>query len=316
MSGPIAKLEHEKEEFRLMLAKKNEELNQAMMTIGVLQDDISRMQKESQPRPVDVSEESGLSLPDLIEARFRLLEGRLAAIEKGPGRPAVNTDEGGEKIMKKKKRKKKKNKKNSQPESEDAVEKSSPVPRPRPTAAVSQPSASKPKKKILLFGDSILKPLRVTAGEGFSIVKQAVGGLNLKTAARQLQDKGISDDIGTVLIHCGTNSLRIRRGVVINTKEVEEDFKSLITNLKKNFSGKVIVSGVLNRRDAYLGEICQINEIFDGVCASENVNFVDPNVWVGYDGLVADGLHLNFRGKSRLSSLFSRMLDYYDEKNV
>ena len=82
----------------------------------------------------------------------------------------------------------------------------------------------------------------------------------------------------------------------------------LINTAKSKFSSsRVILSGVLRRRDVSWCRIGAVNDRLGWVANTLGVTFVDPNSWVDDWGYSGDGLHLNRRRAQQLGQLFERV---------
>jgi hypothetical protein len=81
---------------------------------------------------------------------------------------------------------------------------------------------------------------------------------------------------------------------------------ALVSTAKKELPNcRLVLSGVLRRRDVSWRCIGALNDRFDWVAKALGLNFVDPNSWIEDGDLASDGLHLNGRGKIRLEQLYA-----------
>jgi lysophospholipase L1-like esterase len=111
----------------------------------------------------------------------------------------------------------------------------------------------------------------------------------------------------TVVIHVGTNDLRRSA----NLDYVMGDVYALVNTAKTKFSqSKLVLSGVLRRRDVPWRRIGAVNSRYDWVAKTLGVTFGDPNSWVENWDFGRDGLHINRNGTSRLSQLYSRVCGF------
>jgi len=86
------------------------------------------------------------------------------------------------------------------------------------------------------------------------------------------------------------------------------DIYNLINMAKSKFSSsRVILSGVLRRKDVSWQCIGAANDRLGWVANTLGVTFVDPNSWVDDWGFSGDGLHLNWRGAQQLGQLYERV---------
>ena len=108
----------------------------------------------------------------------------------------------------------------------------------------------------------------------------------------------------TVIIHVGTNDLRTTR----NLEFVMGEVCALVSTSKKKLPNcRLVLSGVLRRRDVSWRRIGALNDIFDWVANALGPTFVDPNSWIEEGDFARDGLHLNGRGKRRLGQIYARV---------
>ena len=132
-------------------------------------------------------------------------------------------------------------------------------------------------------------------------------GCFLGIRSEQLQRVIVKRDFGdpnSVVIHVGTNDIKRTR----NLDYVMGDIYNLINMAKSRFtSSRVILSGVLRRRDISWRRTAAANNRLEWVANSLGVTFVDPNCWVDDWDLSGDGLHLNRRAARHLGQLFARV---------
>jgi hypothetical protein len=77
----------------------------------------------------------------------------------------------------------------------------------------------------------------------------------------------------------------------------------LVATAKKKLPNcRLVLSGVLRRRDVSWRRIGAFNDRFDCAANALALTFVDPNSWIEDCGVARDGLHLNERGKRRLDN--------------
>lgn len=161
-----------------------------------------------------------------------------------------------------------------------------------------------PNKSILLLGDSIIKHVNLS-----SLHKVCLRGGDVRNFINHLPSLSLSYD--TLLIHCGTNSLKVNDlGFISNSEDVLRDFNDLFFSLKTRFpSSKICISGVIFRRDINLNSVICVNNCISDLCQSYDFTFIDPNSWVYDDCLGRDGLHLNRFGTQQLSHFFKSSLN-------
>ena len=106
----------------------------------------------------------------------------------------------------------------------------------------------------------------------------------------------------TVIIHVGTNDLKTKRTLDFVMREVY-----VLVSEKKLPNCRLVLSGVLRRRDVSWRRIGALNDRFDWISNALGLNFVDRNSWIENGDFARDGLHLNRRGKRRLGQLYARV---------
>jgi hypothetical protein len=86
------------------------------------------------------------------------------------------------------------------------------------------------------------------------------------------------------------------------------DVYNLVNTAKTKFStSRVVLSGMLQRRDMSWRHIGAINSRYEWSAQILGVTFVDPNSWVDEWDFGRDGLHINRRGARHLGQLYSRV---------
>ena len=105
----------------------------------------------------------------------------------------------------------------------------------------------------------------------------------------------------TVVIHVGTKDLR-RTG---NLDYVMGDVYDFVNTAKTKFStSRVVLSGVLRRRELSWRRNGAVNSRYEWVAQTLGVNFVDPNSWIDDWDFSRDGLHINRRGARHLGQIY------------
>jgi hypothetical protein len=81
---------------------------------------------------------------------------------------------------------------------------------------------------------------------------------------------------------------------------------ALMNEAKTKFQqSKLILGGVLRRRDVTWHRIGALKARYDWIAKTFGVTLVDPNSWIENLDFGKDGLHLNQSGARRLSHLYS-----------
>jgi hypothetical protein len=108
----------------------------------------------------------------------------------------------------------------------------------------------------------------------------------------------------TVIIHMRTNDLKTTRNLDIVMGDV---YEFVSTAKKKLPNCRLVLSGVLRRRDVSWQRTGALNDRFDWVANTFGPTFVELNSWIENGDFARDGLHLNGRGKRQLAELFVRI---------
>ena len=117
----------------------------------------------------------------------------------------------------------------------------------------------------------------------------------------EIRDLRSSD---TVITHASTNNLR-RNG---NLGYVMGDVFDLVNTVKTKLStSRIVLSGVLRRRDVSWRRNGAVNSRYEWVAKTLGVTFVDPNSWVDDWDFGRDCLHINQIGAKYLGQLYSRI---------
>ena len=100
------------------------------------------------------------------------------------------------------------------------------------------------------------------------------------------------------IIHGGSNDLRSEK----TTMQIAEEIINLASDIKTP-NNEVMVSGLVYRNDFLNDKGQEVNGILIEKCAENNIYFINNNNITEMD-LNGSGLHLNFRGTSRLANNF------------
>ena len=111
----------------------------------------------------------------------------------------------------------------------------------------------------------------------------------------------------TVILHVGSNNIKKCQSF----DHLLGDIYDLAVTAKSRFpSARIVLSGVLFRRDVWPRKIRRVNRDMEWVAQRLGLLFVDPNGWVNESGLGRDGVHLNRKGVAELSGLFTRVAGF------
>jgi len=154
--------------------------------------------------------------------------------------------------------------------------------------------------KCMVVGDSVVR--NVGAEHAYMKV-ECFPGIKTEQLHRMMEKRDLVSP-ETVIIHEGTNDLRTTRNLDFVLGEVY----ALVSTAKKKLPNcRLVLSGVLRRRDVSWRRIGALNDRFDWVANALGIAFFDPNRWIEDGDFVRNGLHLNGRGKRRLGQLYARV---------
>jgi hypothetical protein len=142
---------------------------------------------------------------------------------------------------------------------------------------------------VVVLGDSLLK----FAGEeckrnGYDV--RCCPGIRIEELRQPVQKtdlKTVCPDV--IVIHAGTNN--IRRG--LSATEIMGYTKDLVDCIRKQVpKTKIVISGILHRRNVSERFIRRINTELDWLCSVCDCLMVDGNCWIGNFDTARDGIHL------------------------
>jgi len=161
-------------------------------------------------------------------------------------------------------------------------------------------TTKQPVTKCLVVGDSKVRNVKA---ERADMEVECFPGIKTEQLHRVMEKRNlVSRD--TVIIHVGANDLKTTRNLDFVMGEV---YTSVSTAKKKLPNCRLVLSGVLRRRDVSWRRIGALNDRFYWVANVLGLTFVDPNSWIEDGDFARYGLHLNGRGKRRLGQLYARV---------
>jgi hypothetical protein len=154
--------------------------------------------------------------------------------------------------------------------------------------------------KCVVVGDSMLCNV---GAEHEDMMVECFPGIKPEQLHRVIEKLDLGSQ-ETVIIHVGTNNMRTTR----NLDFVMGEVYALVSTAKKKIpNSRLVLSGVLRRRDVSWRRTGALNYRFDWVADTLGLTFVDPNSWVEDGDFARDGLHLNGGEKRRLGQLYARV---------
>lgn len=154
--------------------------------------------------------------------------------------------------------------------------------------------------KCLVLGDSIIRNVGTEDG---NMMVECFPGIRTEQLHRVVENRDLGNP-DTVVIHVGTNDLRR----TANLDYVMGEVHALVNTAKAKLpQSRLVLSGVLRRRDVSWRRIGALNDRYEWIAKTLGVTFVDPNSWIEDWDFGRDGLHINRSGARRLSKLYSRV---------
>jgi hypothetical protein len=149
--------------------------------------------------------------------------------------------------------------------------------------------------KCMVVGDSIVR----NVGADHADMKVECFPLIKTEQLHRVMERREVVSAETLIIHVGTNDLRSMRNLDFIVGEVY----ALVSTEKKELPNcRLVLSGVLRRRDISWRRIGGLNDRLDWVA-----NAVDPNSWIEDWDFGRDGVNLNGRWKRHLRNLYARV---------
>ena len=153
-----------------------------------------------------------------------------------------------------------------------------------------------------MLGDSIIRNVGI---ESPDIKVGCFPGIRTEQLQRVIKKRDLGNP-DAVVIHAGTNDIKRTR----NLDYVMGDVYDLIITAKSKFAAsRIVLSGLLRRRDVSWQRIGATNDRLEWVASTLGVTFLDPNCWVDDWDYGGDGLHINRRGARHLGQLYSRICE-------
>jgi hypothetical protein len=166
------------------------------------------------------------------------------------------------------------------------------------TAKTDAVSTKETVTKCRVVGDSIVPNVGT---EYADMVVECFPGIKTEQLNRVIDKRDLGSP-ETVIIHVGTNDMGTKRNLDLVMGEVYD----LVSTAKKKLpNSRLVLSGVLRRRDVSWRRTGARTDRLDWVANALGLTFVDPNSWIEDGDFARDGLHLNWRGKMRLCQLYA-----------
>ena len=144
--------------------------------------------------------------------------------------------------------------------------------------------------KCIVVGDSMIRNVGADQEE---ISVECFPGIKTDQLHKVMENT----DLGgpeIIIVHVGTNDLKSMR----NLDWVMGEAYDLVAMVKKKLPySRLILSGVIRRRDVKWRRVGALNDRLEWIVEAFGITFVDPNSWLEDGDFARDGLHLNGRGK-------------------
>ena len=297
-------------------------------TIGLLQDDLSRLQQQLTtpvpPKKNDLSYSSAASKAcsssqQTTEDRLRALEqavaqltGKVATAPNKKETTAAKPPSGKRKTPKRKTNntaanktsKSSENKKNKTIDPPKNRQKDDPKPTPRTSLQKNSPATpampSTTTKSTLVIGDSTIKHV-VPMIRDASTAVLCWPGIKLDEVARRLATVKTEPE-SAIVFSVGLSDVKSAE----TPGEVSNKIDKLILAAKKRFPNrKIVINGAMNRLDQEPEFLTILNIELKTVCEKRKITFLDPNVCIKPTHLAKDGIHLNRQGSQVFGNFFS-----------
>lgn len=133
-----------------------------------------------------------------------------------------------------------------------------------------QPSA---KTESLVIGDSLLRNTwRVMKGAGVTV--KCLPGIDIEGLSEIVEEMDVNPSVESVYLHVGTNNLSKSP----SSDYITGDMWHLVRKVNEKLpNAKVIVSGILRRRDVKNLKTDQMNRDLQWMCEKSGVSFLDVN---------------------------------------
>lgn len=161
--------------------------------------------------------------------------------------------------------------------------------------------------ETLILGDSLLNGLWHTFKRSRTRVN-SFPGIRAEQLAQLVLDTDCNQNIRLVVIHVGSNNLRS-----MSADYILGEIWNVVDAVKITFpNAKIVVSGIIMRRDESFKRISRLNSDIEWMCNRINIGFLDGNSLQLTRYLHNDGIHLLGQGKrlfgSFLKNTFSLLL--------
>lgn len=160
---------------------------------------------------------------------------------------------------------------------------------------------------IRIMGDSMIRYSAEECRKRGAAV-DCFPGIRAEQLTRKIEDMKQGGQEEVVLLNVGTNNVKSSR----SADHIMGDIWDLAGAAKNKFKrAKIIVSGLIRRKDTPIAYIDSINQCIDWACERLDLGFFDPNCWLDWNDLGRDGVHLNRKGTKKMSDLLCNVIQHF-----
>lgn len=159
---------------------------------------------------------------------------------------------------------------------------------------------------MLVSGDSLLKFSGAVCRERCHEV-MCFPGIKTEELQHKVEKMNLKNlDPKIVAIDMGTNNI----GKGVAAEEIMSDILDLVDHIRSEVkNAKIVISGLLRRRDINIRRTGRINNELDWLCQVRNCTMLDANCWINDNDFARNGIHLNRRGSYKLGNLLCKAID-------
>jgi PHD-finger len=167
-------------------------------------------------------------------------------------------------------------------------------------------AGNKKKMRMMMFGDSMLRGTEEYC-EKRGVGIEVFGGITVRSLGMVVGARELEYEV--VGLMAGTNDIRRIKGGRYRS-EMEGNIREVLKEVKGNtdMGVKIVVMGVVNRRDIKRWVVEECNRGIEEACRKERCEYVEVGEWIDIEDVGKDGLHLNREGQHKLAELVVRMM--------
>lgn len=168
-------------------------------------------------------------------------------------------------------------------------------------------NSSRNSGSVRIVGDSMLRYSAEGCREQGAIV-ECLPGIRIEQLTRRISNMAQNEQDEVVLLNVGTNNIKSAR----SSDHLMGEIWDLGMAARRTFTrAKIIVAGVMRRKDTPIAFIDAVNRNLDWACERMGLGFFDPNCWLGWSDLGRDGVHLNRQGSFKMGELLCNVVRHF-----